>query len=432
MSRDLGPHRIYVNGGTLRAKGMKVDGNGTRNTHIFVGDGSLIIEEIAEGEVSDPEHWQTQINESTGEPILQPVEGYVLVIEDSNGGKVVTAHLGPWARDPGPERDEENVCPDVVLEWTAGPKTQPTMGHDVYLGTDFNDVNDATTASAVYKGRQTETTFDPTPDLTFGTVYYWRVDQVNDVEAQSPWKGYTWSFTVNDGNAYDFDPQQDEIKVPLDKMLSWTPGCLATSHDVYFSTDQAEVESMAGAALQVTLPQGTTSWDPPGDFDFLQHYYWRIVEHSASETWIGPVLHFQAKSAIVDENMILWYEFNETEGNSVTDSSGYQFHGTGIGIDASNWDQADSQDGGGSISMDGGQRIEVPVDIRTELSSDEISICVWVKEAWNFSTTNWVFGAGFDVEIYDVDWSLAGAIPTSNFQDVLFIAGEVPKGGTEY
>ncbi|MHC4477572.1 MAG: LamG domain-containing protein [Planctomycetota bacterium] len=423
----LGPHRIYVNGGTLRTKGCKVDGNGTRDTHIFVGDGTFIIEEIAEGDVSDPEHWQTQINQSTGEPILQPAEGYVLVIEDYNYGKVVTTHLGPWARDPAPERDKENVCPDVVLEWTAGPQTQATMGHDVYLGTDFNDVNDATTSSAVYEGRQTETTFDPSPDLTSGTVYYWRVDQVNDVEAESPWKGYTWSFTTNDGNAFDPDPEDDETKVALDKVLSWTAGCGASLHDVYFSTDFNDVNDMATTA-RVADDQPGTTYDPC-DFDFLVDYYWRVVE---DDTYIGPVWHFRAKSAIVDENMILWYEFNETDGNTVPDSSGYQFHGTGVGIDSNNW-QADSQDGGGSISMDGGQRIEVPVDdIRAELSSDEISICAWVKEAWNPGQANWVFGAGFDVEIYDIDWSLAGAIPTSSGGDVLFIAGEVPKGGTEH
>ena len=57
---------------------------------------------------------------------------------------------------------------------------------------------DPTTAS-VYQGRQdaASTTFDP-GELEWNKTYYWRVDEVNEADAGSPWKGSLWSFTTAD------------------------------------------------------------------------------------------------------------------------------------------------------------------------------------------------------------------------------------------
>ena len=41
--------------------------------------------------------------------------------------------------------------PDAVLSWSPGAYV---ASHDVYFGTDFNDVNDANTSSSEYKGNQ--------------------------------------------------------------------------------------------------------------------------------------------------------------------------------------------------------------------------------------------------------------------------------------
>lgn len=47
---------------------------------------------------------------------------------------------------------------DTVLSWIAG---DDAVAHDVYLGTDSDDIDDGTTASAVYRGRQDANSFDP-------------------------------------------------------------------------------------------------------------------------------------------------------------------------------------------------------------------------------------------------------------------------------
>ena len=90
-----------------------------------------------------------------------------------------------------------DVPQQVMLLWKAGEKAAQ---HDVYFGDDAQAVADATPDSAdVYKGRQerAENTFDA-GSLEWNKTYYWRVDEVNDAEAESPWKGNVWSFTTAD------------------------------------------------------------------------------------------------------------------------------------------------------------------------------------------------------------------------------------------
>jgi len=80
----------------------------------------------------------------------------------------------------------------VVLEWSPG---QYAASHDVYLGTSLEDVNTATTDSPEFKGNQPETSY-ALDRLELGTTYYWRIDEVNNTDPNSPWEGEVWSFTV--------------------------------------------------------------------------------------------------------------------------------------------------------------------------------------------------------------------------------------------
>lgn len=102
----------------------------------------------------------------------------------------------PIAHLPSPADGvaEPNLTP--ILSWTAGDYTQSANGHNVYFGADFDDVNDANTTdtSGIYLGNTTNTTHSITTPLAIGTTYYWRVDEVNAADGNSPWKGDVWSF----------------------------------------------------------------------------------------------------------------------------------------------------------------------------------------------------------------------------------------------
>ncbi|MHC4623982.1 MAG: hypothetical protein ACYS4W_08780 [Planctomycetota bacterium] len=101
------------------------------------------------------------------------------------------------ASDPGPQDGATDVPPDVVLAWKPGFCAADPNAHDVYLGTDPNQVANATKASPEYKATLNldANSYDPTELLQLGRTYYWRVDEFND---PCMWKGDVWNFTVAD------------------------------------------------------------------------------------------------------------------------------------------------------------------------------------------------------------------------------------------
>jgi hypothetical protein len=100
-----------------------------------------------------------------------------------------------WAFDPEPEDGAENTTQSPVLAFSPGVLAAE---HDVYFGDDPNAVAEADPNTAdIYVGRQAETSYEP-GDLEWNKTYYWRIDEVNDAEADSPWKGEVWSLTTAD------------------------------------------------------------------------------------------------------------------------------------------------------------------------------------------------------------------------------------------
>jgi hypothetical protein len=101
------------------------------------------------------------------------------------------------ASSPLPDNGADAVTQSPVLMWNAGEKAAQ---HEVYFGVDAAAVAAATPADAgLYRGRQAAdvTSFDAGA-LAWNQTYYWRVDEVNDASADSPWKGSVWSFTTAD------------------------------------------------------------------------------------------------------------------------------------------------------------------------------------------------------------------------------------------
>ncbi len=100
------------------------------------------------------------------------------------------------AQNVSPADGATDVPRDATLSWTPG---QYPASHDVYLGTTFADVNNASRTSAngllASKG-QADTTFDPAGVFAYGQSYYWRIDEVNKSADNTIYKGGVWSFTA--------------------------------------------------------------------------------------------------------------------------------------------------------------------------------------------------------------------------------------------
>ncbi len=186
----------------------------------------------------------------------------------------------------------------VSLSWRAGDFA---VSHDVYIGENFDNVNAG--AEGTFQGNQAETFFVvgfpgfSYPDgLIPGVTYYWRIDEVNDTEPNSPWKGDVWSFSVPPKTAYYPDPADAAEQVDPDADLSWTGGFGAKLHTVYFGDNFDDVNNAAGG-----LPQGATTYDP-GTLKLAKTYYWRVDEFDAIETYKGHVWSFTTEGAVGDPN----------------------------------------------------------------------------------------------------------------------------------
>jgi len=100
------------------------------------------------------------------------------------------------ATTPAPADATDDIPRDAPLSWAAGALAHT---HDVYLGTVFEDVNDASRADprGVLVGQDhTATSYAPAEPLAYAQTYYWRIDEVNAPPDNTIYKGQVWSFTT--------------------------------------------------------------------------------------------------------------------------------------------------------------------------------------------------------------------------------------------
>ncbi len=122
---------------------------------------------------------------------------------------------------PSPANGAVDTAQAAVLSWTAGEKAQK---HDVYFGDDKAAVAAADNTSPLFKGSQAGTTYNA-GDLEWGKTYYWRVDEINAGEAESPWKGPVWSFTTANFIPVDnFESYTDDLEAKTTIFDTWVDG----------------------------------------------------------------------------------------------------------------------------------------------------------------------------------------------------------------
>ncbi|MFH1718379.1 MAG: LamG-like jellyroll fold domain-containing protein, partial [Planctomycetota bacterium] len=198
----------------------------------------------------------------------------------------------PYAFGPNPADGAMHEDTWVNLAWKP---SKLAASHDVYLSDNFDDVDAGT--EAAFQVNQLTTEFivgfpgGAYPEgLVPGTTYYWRIDEVNDADPNSPWKGPIWSFSIPPMTAYSPVPADGAESVALDAKLSWAPGFGAKLHTVYFGDDFDTVSNAAGGRL---LPDAT--FTPPGPLELAKTYYWRVDEFNPPATYKGAVWSFRTE-----------------------------------------------------------------------------------------------------------------------------------------
>jgi len=196
----------------------------------------------------------------------------------------------------GPEPADGALVEDTWanLSWSPG---ELAVSHDVYIGDNFDDINNG--AESTFQGNQTETFivvgfpgFAFPDGLVPGTTYYWRIDEVNDAEPNSPWKGDVWSFSIPPKTAYFPVPADGAESVAVDVELSWTGGFGSKLHTMYFGDNFNDVNNAAGG-----LPQGSATYTP-GTLQMAKTYYWRVDEFDAFDTFKGDLWSFTTEGAV--------------------------------------------------------------------------------------------------------------------------------------
>lgn len=118
------------------------------------------------------------------------------------------------AYTPQPVNGAQNVVKTTELTWTPGDFAQT---HKLYLGTDADAVQNATEISDEYMGELSLAQY--LPALELGQTYYWRVDEINGSNPESPWVGNLWSFSVRNYMFIDdFESYSDESAIDA----AWT------------------------------------------------------------------------------------------------------------------------------------------------------------------------------------------------------------------
>jgi len=212
-------------------------------------------------------------------------------------GDYVEPYLGEKSLASRPVPEDGSLHPDtwVNLSWKPGDFA---LSHDVYFSDNFDLVNDG--APEAFRGNQAEPYFVvgfpgfPYPEgLIPGTTYYWRIDEVNDTDPNSPWRGDVWSFGIPPKTAYAPDPAEAAEQVDPGVTLRWTAGFGSKLHYVYFGDNFDDVNNATGG-----LPQGTMTYTPPGTLKLAQTYYWRVDEFDIIETHKGDVWSFTTEGAV--------------------------------------------------------------------------------------------------------------------------------------
>jgi len=215
-------------------------------------------------------------------------------------GDYVEPYIGDKTLASRPVPEDGALHPDtwVNLSWKPGDFA---LSHDVYFSDNCDDVSDG--AAEAFRGNQASNFFVagfpgfPYPDgLVPGTTYYWRIDEVNDTEPNSPWKGPVWSFSIPPKTAYAPEPADAAEQVDPGVILRWTAGFGSKLHTVYFGENFDDVNNATDG-----LPQGTLTYTP-GTLKLAKTYYWRVDEFDIIDTYKGDVWSFTTQGAVGNPN----------------------------------------------------------------------------------------------------------------------------------
>ena len=225
-----------------------------------------------------------------------------------------TPVLPDTATNPSPASGATDVPRDVVLSWSQGDAgTQ----YDVYVGTSFDAVDQATAATAgIYRGRIDPNTY-AIERLAFGQTCFWRVDKVTAAPESKILKGSVWSFTA------------ESYAYPVTTVT-------ATASSAYVMAGQTPAKTIDGSGLNADDQHSNLAADQwltamtsklPAwiQYDFDQVYVIQQMKVWNSNQTTEPFVGFGAKSVLIECSLdgATWTPLNTMEFAQADGSSTY-------------------------------------------------------------------------------------------------------------
>jgi len=259
--------------------------------------------------------------EDTGTIDLVAGHSYSIVLEYFENTSGATARLG-WqsphttkqiiptyllwppvkARNPKPSDGAVDVKQTTFLTWEPG---EAATSHEIYFGTDKEAVKNAVMASPEFIGLDELDAegFNP-GELLWGATYYWRIDEVNDANPDSPWTGNVWSFTTANfpivDDFEDYDVGNNEI------WWAWKDGLGYAAHD----NEPAYAGNGTGSAVgDETTPSYTEEFIVHGGLQAMPLSYDNnkegFAKYSEAELTLNDTRNWTEKSS---DTLTIWFK----------------------------------------------------------------------------------------------------------------------------
>jgi hypothetical protein len=199
------------------------------------------------------------------------------------------------------------------------------------------------------------------------------VDEVNDLDPNSPWKGDVWRFWVQPAAAWNPSPANGVPYVLPDQDLSWNAGMNSLFHTVYFGESFDEVNDATIEGFMIA----DATYAPPV-LKTNTTYYWRVDEFAPAGTTTGDVWSFTTvpEVAVSDPTLVGWWTLDEGEGTTAVDWSGHGHHGAIVG--AAQWDP-DGMDRGSLVLNGTDSYVVIEGMLESGVVLAEYTMAVWFR-----------------------------------------------------
>jgi len=198
-----------------------------------------------------------------------------------------------------PLHASSNVTINPELSWNLGAGGGPTTQFKVYLSENNSAVvnGDAVALQSTQDVQFTTFEIEESSSLEPDTLYFWKVDAIGPGGQTD---GPVLSFTTGSEPAVvgGPNPANNAKGIALTLTLQWSAATGADSYDVFFGTNQSDVDNADtdDAAFHETV-NGTSSSPPNMPLEGNTQYFWRIDSRGPGGRTKGPLWRFTTAPA---------------------------------------------------------------------------------------------------------------------------------------